>query len=201
MGRPQQLDVDDLLDHARALWVADGMAAVTIRALSARSGVSNGSIYHHFDSRNHLLAEVWAKEAAAFRTYQREQIRLARESGTPADAVVAAALVTGGYADVDASAVRVLLASRPDVLNDDALPAPVKKQLREHRADAAALIGDLAEEVWGVRTPDALTLMRNCVVDIPARIFMAAGRPNDPLARYAIEHAVRGVLAAGPPTT
>lgn len=199
MGRPQEIDVDALLGHARALWVAEGMSAVTIRALSARSGVSNGSIYHHFESRNHLLAEVWAKEASAFRTYQREQIRLARESGTTADAVVAAALVTGGYADVDATAVRVLLASRPDVLNDDALPPPVKKQLREHRANAAELLTELAEEMWGVTDEVAITLMRNCVVDIPARIFMAAGRPNDPLARYAIEHAVRGLLAAGPP--
>lgn len=199
MGRPQEIDVEALLDHARALWVAEGMSAVTIRALSARSGVSNGSIYHHFESRNHLLAEVWAREAAAFRSYQREQIEKARSSGSAADAVVAAALVTGGYADVDTSAVRVLLASRPDVLNDADLPAPVAKQLREHRAYAAGLIAELAKEMWGVSDDVATTVIRNCVVDIPARIFMAAGRPNDPLARYVIEQAVRGVLAAGRP--
>lgn len=199
MGRPQEINVDDLLDHARALWVADGMAAVTIRALSARSGVSNGSIYHHFESRNHLLAEVWAREAQAFRAYQNAQIDHARAHGSVADAVVAAALVTGGYAEVDAKAVRVLLASRPDVLNADALPAPVRRQLAEHRANAAKVIGELAQEMWGRSDDVATTLMRNCVVDIPARIFMAAGQPNDPLARYAIEQAVRGILAAGPP--
>lgn len=100
---------------------------------------------------------------------------------------------------MDASAVRVLLASRPDVLNDASLPAPVAQQLREHRADAAGLIAELATAMWGASDDVATTMMRNCIVDIPARIFMAAGRPNDPLARYVIEHAVRGVLAAGPP--
>ena len=71
MGRPQLVDVDALLDHARSIWIAEGQAAVTIRALSARSGVSNGAIYHHFSSRNHLLAQIWAREASAFRTFQR----------------------------------------------------------------------------------------------------------------------------------
>lgn len=199
MGRPQQVDVDALLDHARALWVADGMAAVTIRALSERSGVSNGSIYHHFSSRNHLLAEVWAKEASRFRAYQREQIEAARAGGTAEDAAVAAALTTGGYADVEGAAVRVLMASRPDVLTPDGLPDQLAKELRRHRASAAALIADLAEEVWGRSDETARRLMRHCVVDIPARIFMSSKVPNDPIARYAIEHAVRGVLAAGPP--
>src|SRR3954469_23129687 len=99
MARPQLVDVDALLDHARELWVAEGQSAVTIRALSSRSGVSNGAIYHHFSSRTHLLAQIWAREASAFRAYQRERIEEARETGTADDAVVAAALATGGYAE------------------------------------------------------------------------------------------------------
>jgi AcrR family transcriptional regulator len=199
MGRPQLVDVDALLDHAREIWIAEGQAAVTIRALSARSGVSNGAIYHHFSSRNHLLSQIWAREASAFRAFQREQIQDARDHGTAEDAVVAAALSTGGYADVKGAAVRVLLASRPDTITPDGVPDQLIKELRRHRASAATLISDLAEEVWGRSDETARRLMRNCVVDIPARIFMSAERPNSPLARYAIEHAVRGVLAAGPP--
>ncbi|MET3961520.1 AcrR family transcriptional regulator [Marmoricola sp. OAE513] len=199
MGRPQEIDVDVLLGHARDLWVENGMQALTIRALSARSGVSNGAIYHHFASRNHLLGEVWAREAAIFRAFQRDRIQRARDEGGPVDAVVAAALATGEYAEVEGAAVRVLLASRPDVLNEAELTAPVVEQLREHRADAAGLVAKLAVDVWGRGDVDAMILMRNCVVDIPARLFMGGRRPNDPLARYAIEHAVRGLLEAGPP--
>ena len=199
MGRPQLVDVDALLDHARAIWVAEGQSAVTIRALSARSGVSNGAIYHHFSSRNHLLALVWAREASAFRTFQREQIQAARDQGSAEDAVVAAALSTGGYADVKGAAVRVLLASRPDAITPEGVPDQLVKELRRHRASAATLISDLAEEAWGRSDATAKRLMRNCVVDIPARIFLSAEKPNDALARYAIEQAVRGLLAAGPP--
>ena len=199
MARPQLVDIDALLNHARSIWVAEGQDAVTIRALSARSGVSNGAIYHHFSSRTHLLAQIWAREAGAFRAFQREQIQNARDSGSPEDTVVAAALSTGGYADVKGAAVRVLLASRPDSLAADGVPEDVVKELRRHRASAATLIADLAEEVWGSSDKTARKLMRNCVVDIPARIFLAAEKPNDKLARYAIENAVRGVVAAGPP--
>jgi AcrR family transcriptional regulator len=199
MARPQMLDVEALLDHARAMWLAEGQAAVTIRALSARSGVSNGAIYHHFSSRNHLLSQIWAREASAFRTFQRERISEARDNGTAEDAVVAAALATGGYADVKGAAVRVLFGSRPDSLTAEGVPDEVVKELRRHRANAATLIADLAEEAWARSDDVAKRLMRNCVVDIPARIFMSAPKPNDALARYAIEKAVRGVLAAGPP--
>jgi len=199
MARPQLVDVDALVEHARMIWLAEGQAAVTIRALSARSGVSNGAIYHHFSSRSHLLSQIWAHEAAAFRTFQRERIQEARDAGTAEDAVVAAALATGGYADVKGAAVRVLFGSRPDSLTAEGVPDELVKELRRHRASAASLIADLAEEVWGTSDTTAKRLMRNCVVDIPARIFMTAEKPNDPLARYAIEHAVRGLLAAGPP--
>ena len=199
MARPQLVDVDALLDHARAIWMAEGQSAVTIRALSSRSGVSNGAIYHHFSSRNHLLSQIWAREAAAFRAFQHEQIEEARKSGTAEDAVVAAALATGGYAQVEGAAVRVLFGSRPESLTADGVPPEVVKELRRHRTSATTLVSDLAEEVWGHTGDPAKRLMRHCVVDIPARIFMAAARPNDALARYATEHAVRGVLAAGPP--
>lgn len=199
MGRPQEVDLDALLGHARDLWVAEGRKAVTIRALSQRSGVSNGAIYHHFSSRNHLLASVWAREAARFRDYQQDQIRRARETGSAEDAVVAAALATGGYAIVEGAAVRVLVASRPDLVNPDGVPDQLVQELSQHRESAAAMIRDLARDVWGRTDAASLTLVRYCMVDIPARLFMSAGTPNDPLARYAIEHAVRGVLAAGPP--
>lgn len=199
MARPQLVDVDALLEHARALWVEEGQAAVTIRALSARSGVSNGAIYHHFSSRTHVLAQIWTREASAFRTFQRERIEEARETGTAQDAVIAAALAPGGYADVRGAAARVLLGTRPDALDADGVPDELVKEVRRHRDGAATLIVDLAEEVWGRSSKDAKRLMSNCVVDIPTRIFMAADKPNDKLARHAIEHAVRGIVAAGPP--
>lgn len=199
MARPQALDLDALLDHARAIWVSEGVAAVTIRALSARSGASNGAIYHHFESRNHLLAQIWAREAAGFLEFQGDQVRRARAEGGPADAVVAAALATGSYGVLNPDAARVLMASRPGSPNADGVPETLQDQLRQHRANALQLLTDLAHDLWGRKDATAVTVVRYCAVDIPARIFVAARQPDDPLARWTIERAIRGVLEVEPP--
>lgn len=53
-----------VLDAALELAASDGLGAVTIGRLTSTSGVSNGSIYHHFGSREgvlrHLVVECFA---------------------------------------------------------------------------------------------------------------------------------------------
>ncbi|MDR6595512.1 TetR/AcrR family transcriptional regulator [Saccharothrix longispora] len=48
-----------VLDAALELVAEGGLDAVTISALTARSGVSNGSVYHHFGSRSGLFAVLY----------------------------------------------------------------------------------------------------------------------------------------------
>lgn len=47
-----------LLDGATALLVEGGEAAVTVDAVSERSGVAKSTLYRHFPSRDDLLVEV-----------------------------------------------------------------------------------------------------------------------------------------------
>jgi AcrR family transcriptional regulator len=49
-----------LLDAALQLVEEGGLDAVTIAALTERSGMSNGSIYHHFGSRAGVFAQLYA---------------------------------------------------------------------------------------------------------------------------------------------
>ncbi|WP_053739107.1 TetR/AcrR family transcriptional regulator [Nocardia sp. NRRL S-836] len=49
-----------LLDAALRLVEEGGLDAVTIAALTERSGMSNGSIYHHFGSRAGVFAQLYA---------------------------------------------------------------------------------------------------------------------------------------------
>lgn len=198
MGRPQEIDPAALLEHARQLWVEQGQQAVTTRAVSARAGVSSGSLYSYFGSRDELIAKVWAAEATAFRAFQAERVDSARRAGDSTDVVLAAALATGDYAAVRGAAVRVLFASRPGDGAAD-LPTPLAAELARHRTETDALLAVLAYESWGRHDADAVALMRMCVVDVPARLLVAGGREHHLLARHAIEHAVRGILAAGPP--
>ncbi|MFC5059172.1 TetR/AcrR family transcriptional regulator [Saccharothrix xinjiangensis] len=53
-----------VLDAALALVAGGGPEAVTISALTARSGVSNGSVYHHFGSRAGLFAVLYGESFA-----------------------------------------------------------------------------------------------------------------------------------------
>jgi AcrR family transcriptional regulator len=53
-----------LLDAALQLVSEGGLDAVTIAALTERSGMSNGSIYHHFGSRAGVFAQLYADSYA-----------------------------------------------------------------------------------------------------------------------------------------
>src|ERR1700737_1755135 len=59
MPRPRVYEPDRVLDAVESLAVASGPAAVTIRAISAAIGVSNGALYHTFGSRSGLMGRAW----------------------------------------------------------------------------------------------------------------------------------------------
>ncbi|MFI6530958.1 TetR/AcrR family transcriptional regulator [Nonomuraea sp. NPDC050547] len=66
MGRPAKFTQDQMLDAALAILGADGPAAVTMTAVSARTGAPIGSLYHRFASRDLLLATLWLRCVKGF---------------------------------------------------------------------------------------------------------------------------------------
>jgi AcrR family transcriptional regulator len=66
---------DQILDAARACFSEHGYAATTIEQIAARSGASNGSIYHHFGSKDGILAALYT---SALADYQGELLALLR---------------------------------------------------------------------------------------------------------------------------
>lgn len=202
MARPRRYDLDDLLDHARALWVEHGQAGLTIRALSGRSGASNGAIYNAFGTRDNLLARVWLREAEEFLRYQRQQARTALRADGPRAAVEAAALAPAAYAQAHEDAARLLLAVRPGDLMDGDLGAVERAELGRLRDQVRRLVRELAQALWGRSDRTTRTLMAWCVTDLPGRLLLAGragGGPTDPVARHALVHAVRGITGADPP--
>ena len=197
--RPRQYEVESLLDHARRLWVRDGIAGVTVRALAGASGVSNGSIYNAFGSLPTLLAQVWIRQADEFLAFQRNETLKALERGSPQDAVVAGALAPAAYAERDEEGARLLLAVRPDDLTRQEVADEQLKELTRLRRDLSNLIVDLAASLWGRNDTSAVALIRICVVDLPGRLLLSRNRPTDPLSRHALEAAVRGITNATPP--
>ncbi|KUI35527.1 TetR/AcrR family transcriptional regulator [Mycobacterium sp. GA-2829] len=198
MPRPRVIDLDPLLDAAEQLAAESGPRAVTIRALSARTEVSNGAIYHAFGSRGGLLGRVWLRAA---RRYLDEQRKALDANTSAVEAVVAAADCPATFLDRHPASARYLLAlSRDELLGSGELPAPLADELRTLDAELTALLVDLTERMWGRRDRNAVAAIRTCVVELPTALLIHGPQPPGLAARERLAAAVRAVLALTPPT-
>lgn len=66
-----------ILDAAQALFVASGFAAVSMREIAARSGVTKSLIHHHFGSKEALWELVKERAIAAYAEAQASDLRQA----------------------------------------------------------------------------------------------------------------------------
>jgi AcrR family transcriptional regulator len=79
-----------ILEAARACFQEHGYAATTIELIAARSGASNGSIYHHFGSKDGILAALYS---TALASYQGELLALLRQHADDAEGGIRGAVV------------------------------------------------------------------------------------------------------------
>lgn len=66
-----------ILDAAQVLFVAKGFAAVSMREIAARSGVTKSLIHHHFGSKESLWVVVKERAIAAYADTQASDLRQA----------------------------------------------------------------------------------------------------------------------------
>ena len=200
MARPRLYDPDVVLDAAESLAVDGGPGAVTIRAVAAAAGVSNGAIYHSFESRAALVARTWLRAARRFLALQSELVESALAAGVPTDAVVAAADALGIFADRSPRSARLLASVSRDQLVGAGAPAEVDAELVAVDRVLVDLLIRLAVAVWDRRDAAAVDVITTCVVDLPTAILLARTRLDDTTARIQLREAVRAVLAVGPPS-
>jgi AcrR family transcriptional regulator len=102
-----------VLDAAADLFDTRGFAAVSIADLTAASGVSNGSIYHHFGAKDGVLA---ALVVDALGGYQDGLLAtLDAHAGDAAAAVRAAVAFELGWFEAHPRAARLVIAHRDQV--------------------------------------------------------------------------------------
>ncbi|MEV4124241.1 helix-turn-helix domain-containing protein [Nocardia sp. NPDC049707] len=206
MPRPRTHDPDIVLDAAESLAVRSGPAAVTIRAVAAATGVSNGAIYHTFGSRAELLGRSWLRAAGRFLRMQTELVEahLAVNDGAPCsseviEAVVAAAETPVEFAQRYPDSSKLLLTvSRGELLGDE-LPEQVAAELAGTDDALVGLIIRLSRALWGRGDAAAVDVITTCIVDLPTGILLRRDRIAKPIAREHLRAAVRAVLAVGPP--
>ncbi|OWY81089.1 TetR/AcrR family transcriptional regulator [Rhodococcus sp. BUPNP1] len=204
MARTRTHNLDRLMDAAEALAVESGPAAATVRALSEATSVSNGAIYHAFGSRAGLMGHVWLRAARRFLDLQRDAVDRTLATGSApqnaVEAVVAAADAPAEYSiRYPVSGHFLLAVRRADVLGSGDVPNDVATQLNALDDALTALFVRLARGVWDRADREAVAVIRDCVVELPAALLLRGRRDPTPAVRDRLAAAVRAVLALTPP--
>jgi AcrR family transcriptional regulator len=184
-------DRDAMLDAAEELAVEGGAKAVTIRAVSARAGISNGAIYHAFGSRGGLVGRAWVRAARRFLALQRQAVDAEDD---PVRAVVAAADTPSVFSEQYPSSARLWLAIPRDELIGDA-PADVAAELRGLDNDLRDLLIRLSLAMWGRRDAVSVGVIEDCVVGLPTGLLLRRPMPPTPDTRRRLAAAVEAVLS------
>ncbi|BBY01496.1 TetR/AcrR family transcriptional regulator [Mycobacterium seoulense] len=202
MPRPRVHDQDQILDAVERLAVRSGPAAVTIRAVSDATGVSNGALYHTFGSRAGLVGRAWLRAGHRFLSAQGELIDAAPEEDG-VSAVVAAAEAPAVFAAGHPESSQLLLTVRREQLLGPETPPDIATRLRELDRLLVETMIRLARRLWDRKDAAAVDVITMCIVDLPTAILLRRNRINDPDARKRLRAAVHAVLDAGapPPTT
>lgn len=179
--------------------VASGPAAVTIRAVSAAVGVSNGALYHTFGSRAGLMGRAWMRAARRFIALQTALVDRSLADGDPRAAVVAAADAPATFARQHPESSTVLWSVSREELLDSGLPDDVAAELDDLHQLLVGLMIRLADNLWDRRDARAVDTITTCIVDLPTSIMLSRDRLDNPTAREHLRASVRAVLDVGPP--
>lgn len=201
MLRPQLHEPDFVLDSAEELVAQDGMDAVTIRALTKATGVSNGAIYRTFESRGGLLGRVWVRAERRFLDLMTSRVEDAESQpdADPLDAVYAAAETSLLYPEMYPGSSALLMTVRREEIASQAMPRAIADQLRASERELAEVMARLAEGLWDRSDASAVDLISTCIVDLPKWIAARDQRYSMPILRDYLRAAVRSVLEVGPP--
>lgn len=200
MARRRLHALDDLLDAAEQLVIDSDPAGFTLRGLATTAGVSNGTIYHAFHSRDELLARLWLRATARLGVIINEALPAATGDLGPdkaRQAVVDTALAPLVLARQHPASAQLFFAQRRDQLfSTDLTPTTAEELTRVQERFVARLIL-LAKQVWDRGDRIAVDAIAACVVDIPGgmlRRTLLEGGPLGAAIERRIEAAVRAVL-------
>jgi AcrR family transcriptional regulator len=206
MPRPRVHDLDGVLDVAERLAVTAGPAAVTIRALSDATSMSNGALYHAFGTRAGIVGRAWLRAAKSFLALQHDAVdqalggrEYAVDETTAVEAVVVAALCPALFFDQNpTSAQFILTVSREELLRSGEIPDDVAKELRLLDKELVKIFVRLSRGMWDRKDKHAVALIRDCVVELPTALLLHGNRTADHAARDRLAAAVRAVLTIPP---
>lgn len=170
---------DALIEAARELYADNGVAATTPRQVLERSGVGQGSLYHHFPSKRELA--IAAVERTISTLMSAAQAELHRDAD-PLERIA-------GYLERPRDAVKGCrigrLTSDPFVMSDETLHGDVSTYFGDLVGEVAAVFGEqgLPDDVARDRATAAVAIIQGG--------YVLSRATQDP---EAMRSAVRGFL-------
>lgn len=119
-----------------------GEGAVTFRSLVKETGVSIGSLYHRFDSREGLLAETWADALTSF-----QRRFLAALEDDDEDAGVNAALATPRFCRAEPERAALLACCRASEFLSAATPSAIRDCINDGNDEVQRTVRRYASRV------------------------------------------------------
>jgi AcrR family transcriptional regulator len=166
MGRPSTFEDIEVFAAVGARLARAGK--VTFPDLVADTGLSVGSLYHRFASREALLAEAWLDSLAAFHAL----FIAALKSGDDAAAGERAALATPHFCRAERGRALVLQCCRVSELVSPDTPRAFRKKISAANAAATGALRDYSK-----RSGISLEALRYGVVAFPlgaVRLYLPA---------------------------
>src|SRR5262249_47809552 len=203
MPRIAEFDEEQILAAAGQLVAARGPAGATIGAIARAVGAPTGSIYHRFDSRDHVLAEVWLRTAAVVQDafFQRLAGPVPREAG------LAAALSIAERVRENPHEARLLLLHRREDFVDRGWPRAMHRRAEALGRQVEAELRAFSRRLCGRDDARTVRMVTFAVLEAPVaavRRHVAAPEPPptsvDALIRATYE-AVVAMLGPSRPTT
>ena len=151
MGRRATFSSRQLVKQAVLLAAEGGPAAVTMKGVAAAAGAPSGSLYHRFDSRAALLAEVWRDALVKF---QRDFWQHACEQQDAGEI----AAITVRWARRQRRYAKILLLNAAIDFVVPACPAELQASIKEQQQVAARHMAVLAKRLLG--SADAAAMER-----------------------------------------
>jgi AcrR family transcriptional regulator len=163
MSRAPKFNEAQILTAAGRLIATHGPAGATIGAIARAVGAPTGSIYHRFDSRDVLLAEVWLGAAAAFQGAFFERLA----GGNPQEAGLRAALYMAQRVREYPQEARLLLLHRREDFVDRGWPIGPRRRAQQLVHQVETELRAFCRRLCGRQDPRTVRVVSYAVVEAP----------------------------------
>lgn len=195
MGRPSKLDRQDVADAALKLVADGGPHALTVAALSKALGAPSGSIYHRYDSREQVLAELWLDVVEGF---QAGVVAILDRASDVEGAVEAARFMITWTREHELEARLLLLHRRQDFVAGE-WPAPLVERAAALEPQLGAALKSFGKRAFGRADAEVMARLRFALLDAPfggIKPYVQSRKPPPRVLDELVESVVRAVLGA-----